>query len=150
MVARTRAVPTPTRRGRSALLELARPTGHRLEQRPRDLAVALDERFELPTGEAVRDAVARRSHRRGPDAAVDQGDLAEVVAGAERASIGSLDRHLGRARFEHEEPGTAGSLRRQLLPVGELSLGELRREAAQLLLGQRLEERDVLEDLDGC
>src|SRR5579884_1420393 len=140
-----RTVDEPTR---SALLELPHPARHRLEQRPGDLGGALDERLELPLREAVRGAVARRRDRGRPQPAVDQRDLAEVVARPERAPLLPLDRHLRGPRLEHEEPGAAQPLGRQLLPVAEAALRELAGQAPELSLGQVLEEGDALQELD--
>ncbi len=132
-----------------AVLELAHACGECLEQRPRDLRVLLDEGPELPRRQPVAHAVARRGDRRGARPAADQRDLAEVVAGTERATLLALDGDVGLARLDHEEPGGTLTLCRQLLAGLELAVGEVRRERLQLAIAQLLEERDTLDEFDG-
>src|SRR2546423_12303680 len=129
--------------------DLARAPRHRLEQRPSDRRVLLHQRAELPRREAVAPAVAGRGDRRRAGAAVDEGDLAEVVAGAERAALLAVDGHGGLAGLDYEEADAARAFVGQLLPFGERALGEVVREGLELLLGEAVKERDVLDQFDG-
>src|SRR6185503_8834494 len=60
---------------------LAQHTGHALEQLPADDAVGLHDRPEVPVGESVAAQIAHGGDRRHARAVVDQGDLAEELAG---------------------------------------------------------------------
>src|SRR6266516_3811330 len=105
--------------------DFPRAPRHRLEQRPGDRGVLLDQRAELPRRQAVAPAVGGRGDRRRAGAAVDEGNLAEVVAGAERAALLPVDGDASLTGLEHEEADTARTLVGQLLPLAEGALGEV-------------------------
>src|SRR5215207_8686810 len=75
-----------------ALLSVTKLLRERLHQLPADRAVLLHERPELPVGQPIAGKLAQRGDRRRARALVDQGDLAEVVARIQRASLLSADR----------------------------------------------------------
>ena len=75
--------------------DLAEAAGERLQERPGDLRMLLDERPELPGRQPVAEEVGRGDDRGRADAVVDQRDLAEVVARAERGTVLAADRDLG-------------------------------------------------------
>src|SRR6266849_10830199 len=83
--------------------ELMQLLGHRRQELPGDLGVALDERPEVPRRHAVADHVRLGGDRRRPVGAGEERDLAEVVAGADRAAGCALDGHLGLAGLDDEE-----------------------------------------------
>src|SRR5258706_1506543 len=66
-----------------AVLRGAQPLRQRLQDLPRDGAIPFHQRAELPEREPVANQVGRSGHGSGAGAAVDQGDLAEVVARAD-------------------------------------------------------------------
>src|SRR5262245_44658972 len=61
-----------------------------LQQLPCDGAVSLDQRTELPERQAVAYEVRRGCHGGGPRSAVDQRELAEIIAGSERRELNAL------------------------------------------------------------
>src|SRR5581483_10329984 len=109
-----------------------------LEQLPRDLGVLLDERPELPGGEAVRRHRRLRGHGRGTGAVVDQSDLAEVVAGAASPDVGAADAVAHRALADDEEADAALPLR------GDHLAGA----APALAIGHLSEQVDPAEQLE--
>src|SRR4051812_20025482 len=82
----------------------------RLHDLPADRAVLLDERAELPPGEAPADEVGAGGDGRHPQAVVDQGDLAEVVAGPQHAPVLAADRDVRLAGLDDVEGRPAGAL----------------------------------------
>src|SRR5919205_2401422 len=93
------------------LLRLAEPLRHHLEESPRHLGVRLDERPELPGGQAVAGEIGVGRDRRGaPGLLVDQGYLAEVVAWAEPAPRLAMDVDARGTFGDHEEADATRSL----------------------------------------
>src|SRR5690242_15389636 len=134
---------------RVLLLGLAEPLRHHLEQLPRDLGVRLDERPELPRGEAVADDFGLGGHgRRAQRLFVDQRDLAEVVARADLTAGLAVDVDAGRSLADDEEADAARSFRRDRVAGRETARLEGARDALEVLVGEALEERNLLEQLD--
>ena len=131
----------------SAGAELLR---ERLEQLPADRRVALDERAEVPEGEAPADQLARGGDRGRARALVDQGDLAEVVAGPERRARLAADRDRGLTRLDHEERRPAGALLATVSPSRKRRSLNSRATWPDLALVQVGEERDALQDSTGA
>src|SRR6476646_3685618 len=123
--------------------------GHRDEQRPGDRGVLLDERTELPRRQAVAPDVRLRGDRGRSGALVDQRDLAEEVARAERPPLLAADGHDGFAVLDDEEPDAAAALVRDGLARAERAVGERARQRVDVLVVQALEERDALEEFLG-
>src|SRR5438093_6069529 len=119
-----------------------------LEQAPGDLAVPLDERPELPRRQTPALQVGRRDHGRRSNAFVDQRDLAEVVAGAERAPLLAADGDVRLARLDDEEADAAGALLGDRLALRERAVLEAAGDRLELMAIQSGEERDALEELD--
>src|SRR3954452_762901 len=118
-------LPSRATRGRSAANSWvggAQPLRQYLQQLPSDRAVPFDQRAKLPKGEPVAHQVARRGHRGGAGAAVDQGELAEAVAGAEGGEVDAFARDRGFAGVDDEEGGAPGALHDHGLALGERAL----------------------------
>src|SRR4051794_28326292 len=76
-------LPSRATKGRSAAnswIGGAQPFCQYLQQLPSDRGVPFDQRAELPEGEPVAHQVGRRGHRGRAGSAIDQGELAEMVA----------------------------------------------------------------------
>src|SRR5580704_14937961 len=88
--------------GLSGLFALygAEAFGEGLEQVPGDGCVVLDERSELPIGQSVADEIGVCGDRRRTCAFVDEGDLAEIVAGGQCCAWPAPDRDGGFARVD--------------------------------------------------
>src|SRR4029453_11903430 len=108
------------------------------EQRPRGGGVALDERPEVPEREAVALEVGRGLDRGAALAAVDDGDVAEVVAWPEAGDLVAVDDHEGLTALHHVEPGAALALADDRFAFGE---GVLLERAGQPLELARLQPR---------
>src|SRR5919106_5715269 len=126
------------------LIDLPR---ERLEDLPSDVRVRLHERTELPGREAVALELAVGLDRRGARPLGDQRDLAEMVAGAERADLLSADLDLGVALANDEEADAALALLRHGLARPERTLVHSARDRLQLARIEPREDRDVLEEL---
>src|SRR5206468_12539473 len=98
---------------------LAELFGHRLEELPGDLRIALDERAEVPRRHAVAVQVARRGDRGSAIRSRQERDLAEVVARADLPALLAVDADLRRAALDDEETRTACALLRHGLPGRE-------------------------------
>src|SRR5438093_13640065 len=114
---------------------------------PRDRGVRLDERPELPGGHPVAAELAVRRDGGRAGALVDQRDLAEVVARAERAALLAALADLGLSGLDHEEPDAAVALARDLLAGRERPLLERVREQLEILLLEAREEGHAPEEL---
>ena len=66
---------------------LSQPLRHRLQELPGDRPVLFDERAELPESESVANKVGRGDDRGRTRSAVDQSNLAEIVARTERGNL---------------------------------------------------------------
>src|SRR5207302_11164681 len=86
---------------------VSKPSGKLLRQRqeqlPGDRRIALYERAEVPRRHSVAAHVGLRDDRRRPVGAGDQRDLAEVVAGLNRAARLAVDADLALALVDDEE-----------------------------------------------
>src|SRR5437868_1721196 len=130
------------------LLRFAEPLGHHLKELPGDLGVRLDERPELPGGEPVAGEVGIGGNSRGAARlVVDQRDLAEVVAGAELASLLAVDVHARASVADDEEADAACAIRRNDVTGAETALLERAGDSLQLAVREALKERDLLEQL---
>ena len=89
-----------------------------------------------------RDGRRARAH-------VDQGDVAEVVAGPEAPALLAADGHDGLPALDHEEPCGALALDRHGVARVEHPLLERAAQALELTPGEPREQRDFLEQLDG-
>ncbi len=108
----------------SSCVGLAQLVRERLDELPRDPRVGLDDGAELPERHRVGGQIRICGDRCRARALVDQRDLAEVVAWAERAALLAADGHLGRALADDEEAGAALALRRDRVAGGVMSLLE--------------------------
>src|SRR5690242_2019778 len=115
-------------------LGLAQPAGELLEQRPRDVRVIADEGPEVPRGHARAAQAAVGGDRRGAAVALEQRQLAEVVAGLQRAPLLAADRDARAAFEDHEEPDPRLALGDDLLAVLEALLVHRLRESPHLLV----------------
>ena len=130
--------------------KLSRPTlRHRLEKLPCDRGVGLDERAELPRGEPVAAQLAVGGDRGAAGAVVDQGDLAEVIPGAELAAFVTPRRHRGLPALDHEEARTGLALPDDGAAGVERALLERARDSLELAAVEVREERDALQQLEG-
>src|SRR5262245_43977920 len=107
----------------------------------------LDEGPELPRGHAAAVEVGARDDGRRARAAVDQGDLAEMLARPEGANDLAADADGGVALLDDEEPDPALSLAGDLVALVEAALGHPLAELLQLLGLDPREERDPLQRL---
>src|SRR3954454_3094176 len=123
--------------------------GHGGEQLPGDRRVGLDERSEVPRRHAVAEHVRPRRQRGGARRLVDERDLAEVVAGPDRAFRLAADLHVGLALLDDEEADAAGALLRHGVAGPEAALAHAARDLLQLLVVEPREERDLLQHVDG-
>src|SRR4051794_8555168 len=131
--------------GSGAVLRLAQSRGEGLEQRPGALRVFLDEGPDLPGGHPAAAQVGRGRNGRRPGALVDQRDLAEMVAGADRSHDLPADGHGGLAVLDQEEADPAAALRGDRLALGEAALAHHVREPLELLVPDAREQRNALE-----
>ena len=130
-------------------LRVAEASRQRLQQGPGDLRVLLHERAELPGREPVAPQVGRGRDRRGAHALVDEGHLAEVVAGPERAALLVPHGDVGVAFDDDEEAGAAEPLRRDRGALLEGALLHLVGERLEVLLAEVGEERHLPESFLG-
>src|SRR5205085_1053415 len=72
------------------------------------------------------------------------------VAGGERAALLAADRDDGLAVLDDEEADAAGAFAHHRLPGAEGAVGKAARERLQVPVVEALEERDALEEFDGC
>src|SRR6266850_6575028 len=70
------------------------PLGQGLQEFPGDARVRLHQGAELPRRQAVAAELGLCGDRRSPGALGDQGDLAEVVSGAEATDLVAVDLDL--------------------------------------------------------
>src|SRR4051794_40494377 len=103
----------------------------------------LDEWPELPGGETLAAEVGRRDDRRRARSAVDQGDLAEVVAGAKRPDDLAVDADRGVAVLDHEEADPRLALGGDRVALAEAALLHAGDELLQLLRLHSLKERNA-------
>ncbi len=123
------------------------PVGHRLEQCPGDLGPGLDEGPEDEDREAVAGQVRRRGDRRGSRSAVDEGDLAERVAGAELADLFTVDFDGSLTALDDEEHEAAFALERHGVSRREPSLVELLGQALEILVLEAREQADLAQEV---
>src|SRR5439155_8896027 len=71
----------------------AQPFRQCLKELPGDGAIPFNQRAELPEGEPVANQIRRSGDRGRAGAAVDQGELAEVIARAEGGDLDAFARH---------------------------------------------------------
>src|SRR5262249_38739574 len=83
--------------------------------------------------------------RRRTRAVRQQRDLAEVVAGSERAAVLASDRHPGLARLDHEEPDAALTFGSNGVSGTERALLHRPGDPLELPRLEAVEERDALE-----
>src|SRR3954469_6017843 len=95
----------------------------------------LDEGAELPGRQPLTAQVGGRDDRRRARATVDQGDLAEVLAGTEGPDDLPVDADRGVAILDQEEADAALALRGDCVALRE---GPLLHAAGELLQGLRL------------
>src|SRR5215212_9548974 len=107
----------------------------------------LDERPELPGGQALAAQVGGGDDGRGARAAVDQGDLAEVLAGTQRADDLAIDADGGIAVLDHEEADPTLPLRGDRVALTEAAFLHASRDLLQLLRLHPLEEGDARQRL---
>src|SRR5215208_3243508 len=107
----------------------------------------LDECAELPGGHPATAQVGGGRDGGGPRPLVDQRDLTEVIAGAERSHDLAGHRHRCLAVLDHEEADAAAALRSDRLALVEPALPHHLREALELLVSDSGEERHVPEAL---
>ena len=131
------------------LLRRAQTLRHRLEQFPCDRGVRLDERAELPRGEPVAAQLAVGGDRGAAGAVVDQGDLAEVIPGAELAALVAPRRHRGLTALDHEEARTGLALADDGAAGLEGAVLERAGDALELAAVEVREEGDPLQQLEG-
>src|SRR4029453_7615533 len=115
-----------------------------------DRRVALDERPEFPGREAVAAELAVGRDCGAPRAVVDEGDFAEVVAGAELATLRAADRDRCLAALAQEESLSGSALVGGRRAGVEDALLERAREPVEVAALEVLEERDALQELDWC
>src|SRR5689334_12930915 len=138
-MARTR----PRARSARALLGGAELLGHRLEHRPGELRVRLDERAEVPHRHPPG-LDGRLGGDRGRAAALgDQRDLAEIVAWAELAAVFPANGHLRAAVLDNEEADAALALGGERRALVEPPLLHRPGDLLELAPAQVGEERDV-------
>jgi pyruvate dehydrogenase E1 component beta subunit len=135
--------------GLLAFARVAQHLRHPLQQLPADHPVCLHERAEIPVGEPVTGELARGGDRGRARALVEQGDLAEVVAGLQRSAPLAADRHRGLTRLDHKEGGPARAFLDDRLTFGEAARLEQARDLLHLALGQVGEEGHTPKDFDG-
>src|SRR4029079_16860646 len=104
-----------------------------------------DEWLELPEGDALADEAGGGGDRRGPSAAVDQGELAHEVPGAEGRLVDAADGDFGRPLVDQEERGPARALHHDRLALGEAALLEQARDGLAFVRCELREERGALE-----
>src|SRR6266852_4455521 len=80
----------------------------RLQKLPSNSSVPFDKRAELPERESIANQVGCSGYGGRAGTAVDQRDLAEVVAGAESGEFDAFARDLGLPRVDNEEGGAPG------------------------------------------
>ena len=129
--------PAARRAAGGARLGLAEAPGERHHHRPRGLGMIGDETLELPGSDAAAAQVGGGDHGRRAGPVVDQGDLAEVVAGAEGSDLLAADADVGVARLDQPESGAAASLLDRGLALGEGALATSGRRAWRAPCGRR-------------
>ena len=90
-----------------------------------------------------------RRNRRGPNALIQERDLAEVVTRSEPAPLVAADRDQRFPVLDHEEPHAALALGRDRVTGLEGALLHARRDPAQFLVVQVREDRHPLKEF-GC
>ena len=73
-------------------------------------------------GQSIADEIGCRGHRGRARSAIDQRDLAEIIAGTERGELDALARDLGFARIDEEEGGGARAFHDDGFALGEAAL----------------------------
>src|SRR5436190_1471855 len=145
--ASTRATTAPgASRPRRALAHFL---GHGREQLPGDRRIGLDERAEIPRRHAVAVHVCASRQRGGARRLVDERNLAEVVAGPDRAFRLAADLHVGLALLDDEEADAAGTLLCHGVAGPEAALAHAVRDLLELLVVEARKERDLLQHVDG-
>src|SRR4051812_4679045 len=132
----------------AAALAVAETASQRLEQSPRHCWVLLNEWSEVPERQTLTDELGLGGHRRRPRPVVDQGDLAEEVAGAHRSPEVTAHGHRRAAALDHEERGSVRALLRHCLAGDEFPLLEQGRDPRPIRLGEVLEQRHATQRLD--
>src|SRR4051794_7421389 len=111
--------------GRLMGLSPAKALGEDLEKLPGNVGPRLDERPEAPDRQRIRHHRRRRRHRCRPGGLVDERDLAERRARAERADGLALHGHCRLTALDDEEVEPVHALCRDGGSLGEMPLDEL-------------------------
>src|SRR2546425_559579 len=135
--ARRRRRSKPRQRPRSS-----RPSG--------DRRVRLDEWAKVPDRHPVAAQLRLGGDRRSTVHVRDQTDLAEVVAGAERADILASDAHLRGSVVDHEEADSALAFLGDGVTGAERPLLHRLGDLLQLTVVEIGEERDALDQFHRC
>src|SRR5216684_490049 len=121
----------------------------RLQQFPSDGSVPFDKRAELPEREPMADQVGSRGYGGRAGTAVDQGDLAEVVARAEGGEFDAFARDHGLPGIDDEEGGAPGAFHDDGLALRETAFLEQATDLFGLPAVHAGEELDPLEGGNG-
>src|SRR3954465_7410748 len=106
----------------------------------------MHERPELPGRDPREVEVgARGDGGRADRILVEQGDLAEVVTGAQRAALLAVDGHLRLPAEDDEEADAAVALHDDVRAGGDVPVAHLGGQPGEGLLVETREERDLLE-----
>ena len=101
--------------------------------------------LEVPRGDRQGAERGQRRHRRASRLVVDERDLAEVVAAAQRSQLPSFPSHLCLATQDQVKADTSAALAHHLPARGVLDLVRGAGHGAKLTLVEPLEEGDLLE-----
>src|SRR5688572_25630891 len=87
----------------------AQPLRERLQELPSDRSVPFDKWAELPESKPIANQLRCRGDSGRTRPAVDQRDLAEIIAGTEGRNVDAFARHPGLPGIDDEEGGAPGS-----------------------------------------
>src|SRR6476659_4655410 len=90
----------------------------------------------------------RGTHGRGPALRIDQADLADDLAGAERRDPLAVTQHVDRAGLQHEEHVWHPALLHQRLAFVQLDVHQPAGELAEVVVVELSEERQLGEAVD--
>src|SRR4051794_12367277 len=100
----------------------AQSLGKRLQELPPDGRVAFDQRAKFPKRQRVTNQVARSRHGSRARAAVDQRNLAEIVARAERGDLHTFARDDSFAGVDEKKGCASRALDDDRFALGEAAL----------------------------
>src|SRR4029453_8690546 len=110
-------------------LGVADALSNRLEERPHHLGMTFDEGAEAPDRQLVAEHIRIGPDRRGSRGLVDQGHLAERVAGTETTDLLAVHRHGHPTALDDDERLSARALFDDRLPRAEGALHALATKA---------------------